>query len=198
MAPKRWEDPDPWKRHAISLDWKRDLVVDGRKVHTELEPACWTTGCRLGIIVGAGRLGSATYRSRRLFDRAEKKDLDALVKRIRFGPCTHPGCRTPRLLDSDWPPAKYRTELCERHRLAAIGAKYAPERERLAKEEAAWDAKRKALGHRWKAIVWIHHNNRDDEAVWLTYRKRPTKAQLAKVARRHHSALMGDWSVRKL
>jgi hypothetical protein len=185
----------PDDQNVIPYDYEKVLTIRGERVRIMLEPSCWQGG-RLGILVRSRHSG-ACLRSRRSFKHATMADFQELIERIRFVPCTMPGCKRKRIPgDLDW--RSNRHGFCKQHRLEAIHAEGEKERQREKEERARDDARQKAKGSRYKAIVWIHRDDQDDYAVIEYFKTRPSKSQLKRLALKRKSRIVGDWSVERL
>lgn len=184
----------PGPKPRISVHFKRIVRVDGMRVRVELEPGCWVRGSTLGLYAAHPKAGSVRLTSRRAFEKAGPADLEALIRRLRTAACRKPGCRQRRLVGNGPEPGNPKG-LCERHRLQDILAEAERERARAREEEARHDAKKRAAGYRYKAVVWIHRDDCDDRAVVLYFREKPTRAALRREGRRRKSRLPDDFSL---
>jgi hypothetical protein len=181
----------------LSNDFECDVTMDGVKLHVEMEPGCWIRGNILGIMVGANGIAHAVYRSKRDYYKATDADLKKLLKRIELIRCSVPGCKQ-RLLVGDETRENNPKLLCQQHRLKVIHEGAAKERAKEDAEKAGDDAKAKANGFRYKSHVWIHRDDRDDFYVRDYHRKKPTRAELDRIAKKRRSRLLGDYEIVKL
>lgn len=189
----------PGDSHVLSHDFTRKVTVDGVRITIGLEEGCWVGSSRLGILAGGAGVGSGIYRSPRSFKRATMADLERLIKRIKFSPCKKPSCKGRYLVDDRGPMRSGNPNgFCERHRLSDINTRYKKGAAAHDADLARRDAQKKAQGFRYKATVWLHHNDRSDTYVELYFTRRPTKAALIKAASRRHSKLLGDHTITRL
>jgi hypothetical protein len=185
------------KRSNISVNFRRIVKIAGLKVVVVLEPGCWVTGSRLGLLAAHRIAGSARVLSRRLFERATLADIDAMLPRLRVVKCRVPGCRNPKLVGD----GKQRGDekgTCERHRLQAVVAAAAKVQERIDRERARADAAKLRQGFRYKATVWIHRDAGDDSAAVLYFVERPTISRVRREAVRRRSRLPDDFKIEKM
>jgi len=185
------------KRSAISVNFVRTVTVGGIQVRVELEPGCWVTGSRLGLMASHRVAGSARLLSRRLFEKATPADIDAMLPRLRVVRCRFKGCKAPNLVGDGRPwgnPKGY----CSRHRLKDIVEAAAKMQEKLDAANARADEAAVRRGFRYKATVWIHRDDGDDTAAVLWFVEKPTPTLLRKAAKRMRSRLPDDFHVERL
>lgn len=174
----------------------RRITVGGLKLQVELLPALWLKAPFYGIMVTHKTERTVSFKIDRPYARATKADFDRLVRRIRVAPCSAAGCRN-RFLVGDEDKAENPLRLCKRHWFADIVEQGKKERAEFEERAARDDAKARSKGLRYKAYVWIHGDG-DDFAVIRYFASKPTKAELAKVARSKKSMILDDTSVERL
>ena len=174
----------------------RRISVGGLKLKVELLPALWLKAPFYGIMVTHRTERTVSFKIDLPYARATKADFDRLVKRVRVAPCSAAGCRN-RFLVGDDDKAENPLRLCKRHWFADIVEQGKKERAVFEARAARDDAKARAEGLRYKAYVWIHGDG-DDFAVIRYFASKPTKAELAKVARSKKSMILDDTSVERL
>ena len=185
------------KRSAISVNFRRTVRIGGLQVRIELEPGCWVTGSRLGLMASHRIAGSARLISRRLFEKATPADIDAMLPRLRAVRCRFKGCKAPNLVGDGRPwgnPKGY----CARHRLKDIVEAAAKVQEKLDEANARADGAAYRRGFRYKATVWIHRDDGDDTYTVLWFAEKPTPALLRKAAKKRRSRLPDDFHVERL
>jgi hypothetical protein len=179
----------------VRRKFKRQLTVDGVRVTVELLPSLWIHAPFYGIMVtGPGR-ETASFSIDKPYARATKADFDRLVKKIRTHPCRADRCRARTLNGKDAqvnPPG-----FCPRHLKKYWASEYEREQEELRAREARADARARARGMRFKTWIWIHRDG-NDAVIKRYFAKRPTKSELAKIARANRTKMMGDWSVERI
>jgi len=185
------------KKSTISVNFHRTVVVGGLKVRVELEPGCWVRGARLGLMANHPVAGSARLTTRRTFEKATPADLDAMIRRLRAAKCRYAGCKNPNLVGDGREPGNPKA-YCERHRLKDIVTAAAKVQAEIDVKQAIVDAAWRGKGYRYKATVWIHRDDRDDEAVVLYLKDKPTPARLRQEARRRKSRILDDVHVERL
>ena len=181
----------------LSNDFECDVTVDGVKLHVEMEPGCWIRGNNLGIMVRGGDIGGGSYFSKKDYYKATEADLKKLLKRITLTRCSVAGCKQRLVLGDDTRKNNPKL-LCQQHRLKEIHDEAAKEQAQEDARRAAEDAKAKAKGFRYKSHVWIHRDDRDDFYVRDYHRKKPTRAEVNRIAKRRRSRLLGDYEIKKL
>jgi len=185
------------KQSAISVNFRRTVTVGGLKVRVELEPGCWVTGSRLGLIASHRIAGSARLVSRRLFEKATPADIDAMLPRLRVVKCRFKGCKAPNLV-GDGRPRGSEKGYCARHRLKDIVAAAAQVQAKLDEAKARSDDAAYRRGFRYRATVWVHRDTGDDMYSILWFVKKPTAELLRKVAKQSGSRLPNDFQIERL
>lgn len=171
----------------------RRIRVDGVALKVELLPSLWIKAPFYGILASSPTAGSVSIMIRRPYARAGRQDFDRLVRRIRTSPCTRPGCARRYLLGgSDNPDG-----LCRPHWAADVKAEAARERADQKARTARDDARARAKGFRYRAVVWIHRD-RGDRYVVRYFRSRPSPTDLQGIAARHRSRILGDFTLTRL
>lgn len=185
------------KRSAISVNFRRTVTVGGLRVRVELEPGCWVSGSRLGLMASHRIAGSARLVSRRLFERATPADIDAMLPRLRVVNCRFPSCKAPNLV-GDGRPRGNEKGYCERHRLKDIVEAAAKVQAKLDAAKARADDAAYRRGFRYRATVWVHRDDGDDRYSVLWFVEKPTAKLLRKVAKRSGSRLPNDFQIERL
>ena len=185
------------KRSTISVNFRRIVTVGGLRVRVELEPGCWVTGSRLGLMARHAIAGSARLVSRRAFEKATPADLDAMIRRLRVVRCRFPGCKSPNLVGDGREPGNPKA-YCERHRLRDIVASAAKLQAKLDAAKARADDAAYRRGFRYRATVWVHADGGDDTYAVLYFQEKPTPPQIRKLARRKGSRLPDDFRIERL
>ena len=185
------------KRSAISVNFKRLVTVGGLKVRVELEPGCWVTGSRLGLMASHRVAGSARLISRRMFEKATEADIDAMIRRLRVVRCRFPGCKSPNLVGDGRPWGNLKG-YCSRHRLQDVVAAAAKVQEKLDAAQARADEAAYRKGMRFKSTVWIHRDDGNDTYTVLWFSEKPTAAMLRNVAVKMGSRLPDDFRIERL
>ena len=185
------------KRSTISVNYRRIVPIRGLKVRVELEPGCWVRGSRLGLMASHPVAGSARLVSRRTFERATEKDIDAMIRRLRVIKCRFPRCKSPNLV-GDGRPLGNLKGYCERHRLKDIVAAAAKVQAKLDAAKALADDAAYRRGFRYRSTVWVHTDGGDDTYAVLYFHERPTPAQIRKLSLRRRSRLPDDFLIERL
>jgi hypothetical protein len=185
------------KRSTISVNFSRIVTVGGLKVRVELEPGCWVTGSRLGLLASHRVAGSARLTSRRTFEKATEADLEAMIRRLRVVRCRFPGCKSPNLVGDGREPGNPKA-YCERHRLQDIVAAAAKVQAKLDAKKAQADDAAYRRGFRYMATIWIHQDGGDDTYAVLYFAEKPTAALIRKLALRRGSRLPDDFRIEPL
>jgi hypothetical protein len=188
----------PGEENVISPDFQRRIVVDGVRIKIELESACWVGENRLSIWARGGkRINAGMYKSRRSFKQATMMDLEQLIKRVKLAPCSINPCKGLYVV-GDYMARYNPMHVCEHHRLSAIYASAAKMEAKEKAEADRYDAKQKEKGFRYKAIVWIHHNNRSDTSRRLYFVRKPTREQLTKECIGRSLETISDYTITRL
>lgn len=186
----------PGEKNVIDPDYRRKVRVDGVSFLVSLEPGCWSGNLAI-YVDGPKRFGSGIFRSRRAFSRAVFADLEKLIKGIRLAPCRMPACKG-RYVAGNFLAFTNPKKFCRRHWGTYLHVRAVKAAAKQNAMEQKSDAAKKSRGYRYKAIVWIHRDDRDDTAVRLYFKKKPSRGALAKEARARKSRLMGDVTVTRL
>lgn len=171
----------------------RRITRDGLRLKVELLGSLWLKAPFYGIMVSTSDGEHASYLLQRPYARCGPKEYDALAARIRTAPCAREGCRTPVLRDNPSNP----DGLCRRHWKRQLDVDVARDRAAEKTRRAQADARARAKGLRYRAIVWLH---RDGDDVYLTryYKAKPTSEALARLARRRGSTVLDDVHVERI
>jgi hypothetical protein len=178
---------------AIRRKYTRRISVDGMKLKVELLPSLWIQAPFYGILATSPTAGSVAIMIRRPYQRATPQDFEHLVRQIRTEPCSKPGCTRRYLLGGPDNPGR----VCRPHWLKDLDAEAARERAEAKARDARDDARAKAKGFRYKAVVWIHRDG-DDRYLVCYFKARPGQETLQRVAARKRSLILDDFTVSRL
>jgi len=168
----------------------RRIARDGLRLKVELLPSLWIKAPFYGILASTADHQHATYVIRKPYARCGPKDFEALLADVRTAPCSRPRCRRRCLADDPGNP----DALCRPHWTARLKEDAARDQAEAAARLARADAKARARGSRFRAVIWLHRDG-DDVYVVRYFRTRPSPEALARIARKMRSKILDDVSV---
>jgi hypothetical protein len=177
----------------VRRKFRRRMTLDGLRLKVELLGALWIKAPFYGIMVSTSDHQQASYRIQRTYARCGPKEYKALLARVHTAPCSRPRCGRRCLADDPSNPGA----LCRTHWTAQLKKDVAREQKESAERLARDDARARARGARYRAVLWLHRNG-DDVYIVRYFKTKPAPEALRGIARRKKSKILDDFSVARL